>query len=95
MYQICYASGASAVWLSAGVGPLPVLLLLLLLMLLWLWLLLLMLLIKVEDVCRHFGSRDIVTADSNGRQLGPGFWETGAAGVAMGTRKTLVQIGAG
>ena len=94
MYQICYASGASAVWLSAGVGPLPVLLLLLLLMLLWL-LLLLMLLIKVEDVCKHFGSRDIVTADSNGRQLGPGFWETGAAGVAMGTRKTLVQIGAG
>ena len=93
MYQICYASGASAVWLSAGVGPLPVLLLLLLLMLLWL--LLLMLLIKVEDVCKHFGSRDIVTADSNGRQLGPGFWETGAAGVAMGTRKTLVQIGAG
>ena len=90
MYQICYASGASAVWLSAGVGPLPVLLLLLL-MLLWL----LLLLIKVEDVCRHFGSRDIVTADSNGRQLGPGFWETGAAGVAMGTRKTLVQIGAG
>jgi hypothetical protein len=93
MYQICYASGASAVWLSAGVGPLPVLLLLLLLMLLWL--LLLLLLIKVEDVCKHFGSRDIVTADSNGRQLGPGFWETGAAGVAMGTRKTLVQIGAG
>ena len=92
MYHICYASGASAVWLSAGVGPLPVLLLLLLLMLLWL---LLLLLIKVEDVCRHFGSRDIVTADSNGRQLGPGFWETGAAGVAMGTRKTLVQIGAG
>ena len=92
MYQICYASGASAVWLSAGVGPLPVLLLLLLLMLLWL---LLLLLIKVEDVCKHFGSRDIVTADSNGRQLGPGFWETGAAGVAMGTRKTLVQIGAG
>ena len=91
MYQICYASGASAVWLSAGVGPLPVLLLLLLLMLLWL----LLLLIKVEDVCKHFGSRDIVTADSNGRQLGPGFWETGAAGVAMGTRKTLVQIGAG
>ena len=91
MYQICYASGASAVWLSAGVGPHPVLLLLLLLMLLW-WLLLL---IKVEDVCKHFGSRDIVTADSNGRQLGPGFWETGAAGVAMGTRKTLVQIGAG
>ena len=90
MYQICYASGASAVWLSAGVGPLPVLLLLLLLMLLWL-----LLLIKVEDVCKHFGSRDIVTADSNGRQLGPGFWETGAAGVAMGTRKTLVQIGAG
>ena len=91
MYQICYASGASAVWLSAGVGPLPVLLLLLLLMLLWL----LLLLIKVADVCRHFGSRDIVTADSNGIQLGPGFWETGAAGVAMGTRKTLVQIGAG
>ena len=91
MYQICYASGASAVWLSAGVGPLPVLLLLLLLMLLWL----LLLLIKVEDVCKHFGSRDIVTADFNGRQLGPGFWETGAAGVAMGTRKTLVQIGAG
>ena len=73
-------------------GLLPVLLLLLLLMLLWL---LLLLLIKVEDVCKHFGSRDIVTADSNGRQLGPGFWETGAAGVAMGTRKTLVQIGAG
>ena len=91
MYQICYASGANAVWLSAGVSPLPVLLLLLLLMLLWL----LLLLIKVEDVCRHFGSRDIVTADSNGRQLGPGFWETGAAGVAMGTRKTLVQTGAG